>query len=355
MLWAMLRQGGVGNFLYLGLQRLEGRAGCRIRSVSGSVRPTTTPCLGLERRLPAGRARSRAGRRRRTPPRRSHPGRGARRRHESRGADTVRFLMPARRGGAWVATDGGVERVRVAVDGTLAFEEALTFPPGLGPVQPMALVDCGAAGLFVTLRSTRGGQPTDVLMRASSRGWRELRAVASPRRLAAHRVGRHGRAVVGGVCRRRVVRAGVGTDDGDWRLLPRMRELAGRLYGVLSDPDGGFWLATSTGLAHHVPALWRTPRELADFVRPSSTIFEARNGDLLDSARQPAPRAPRRPLAGLPPAARTRRRPDPHRCHRRAEGRAHPARRPPDSGDGFDRARGTFTPVVHPAAGSSRC
>jgi hypothetical protein len=71
-----------------------------------------------------------------------------------------------------------------------------------------------------------------------------------------------------------------GHDDQPWQPLARSRELAGRLHNLLADPDGGFWLATSTGLAHHVPTLWSTPRELASFTRPASTIFQARNGDL---------------------------------------------------------------------------
>ena len=143
---------------------------------------------------------------------------------------------------------------------------------------------------------------------------------------------------------------GVGADDQPWQPLARSRELAGRLHNLLADPDGGFWLATSTGLAHHVPTLWSTPRELASFTRPASTIFEARNGDLFI---QHDNELLRRHDGSL--AARSRCRSGtrsawsaPTRWRRCRTGASCSAagRRPAMF---FDRERGTFTPRRAPA------
>src|SRR6185503_3545994 len=141
---------------------------------------------------------------------------------------------------------------------------------------------------------------------------------------------------------------GVGSDDLGWQPVARSRELSGRLYSMVADPDGGFWLATSTGLAHHVPTLWRTPRELVDFVRPASTIFEARNGDLLIQhdneliyRHAGVWRAFPLPLGREGGLVRT------DAIVELPDGRILFGGRPTPAMF-FDREHGTFTPVVHP-------
>jgi signal transduction histidine kinase/CheY-like chemotaxis protein len=348
VLWAMLRQGGVGNFAYLGLQRLEGRRWVPYplgesvgpSDANTSLSASSRAFLPLERdrvlvvgggRLLDCRVKGGALVAVTVPHR-----------------QTVRFLVPARRGGAWVATDGGIERVHVAADGTLVTEDAASFPADAGPVVPITLVDCGASGLFVTLRGTRGGRPTDMVVRDLEGRWRELRAV--PTREGWQLTGWAGTdgqwwaSFAGDAW----FELGSGTDAGDWRPLPRMRELAGRLHNMLADPDGGFWLATSTGLAHHVPTLWRTPRELVDFVRPASTIFEARNGDLLIQhdneliyRHAGVWRAFPLPLGREGGLVRT------DAIVELPDGRILFGGRPTPAMF-FDREHGTFTPVVHP-------
>jgi hypothetical protein len=59
-------------------------------------------------------------------------------------------------------SDGGIARVRVEAAGTLRTADVRAFPAGLGDVPPTALVDSGAAGVFVTLRVSRGEQPRGV-------------------------------------------------------------------------------------------------------------------------------------------------------------------------------------------------
>jgi signal transduction histidine kinase/CheY-like chemotaxis protein len=348
VLWAMLRQGGVGNFRYLGLQRLEGGRWVPYplgesvgpSDANTSLSASSRAFLPIERdrvlvvgggRLLDCRVKDGALVALTVPQRR-----------------TVRFLVPARRGGAWVATDGGIARVHVAADGSLVIADEAGFPAGAGPMQPITLVDCGAAGLFVTLRGTRGSQSVDVVARDLDGRWRELRSV--PTRDGWQLTGWAGTdgqwwaSFAGDAW----FELGSGTDAGDWRPLPRMRELAGRLHNMLADPDGGFWLATSTGLAHHVPTLWRTPRELVDFVRPASTIFEARNGDLLIQhdtellyRRGDVWRAfplPSRREGGLVRTDGIVELPD---------GRILLGGRPTPAMF-FDRERGTFTSIVHP-------
>jgi signal transduction histidine kinase len=350
MLWAMLRRGGVGNFVYTGVQRLEGRRwvpyplaeslGPGETSISSSSRAFLP--LERDRVLIVGAGhlidcRIRQGALEAQHPK---PGFGA--------AAAVRFLVPARRGGAWVASDGGIERVEMDAGGTLRTVEARTFPASLGGVQPTALVDNGAAGLFVTLRGSRAGQPTDVLVRGVDDGWRELRAV--PARQGWQLTGWAGSdgqwwtSLAGDAW----FELGVGSDDQAWQPMPRSRELAGRLHNLMVDPDGGFWLATSTGLAHHVPTLWSTPGELASFTRPASTIFQARNGDLfiqhdnqLLRRHERRWRAFRLPLEHEIGLVRT------DAMAEMPDGRILLGGRPTPAMF-FDPERGTFSPVVHP-------
>jgi signal transduction histidine kinase/CheY-like chemotaxis protein len=350
MLWSMLRQGGVGNFVYLGVQRLEGRRWVpyplaeQLGPGEPSMSSSSRAFLPVDRdrvlivgggRLLDGRVRNGA----------LDAGPAA---LDGGLSGAARFLMPARRGGAWVATDQGIERVRVDPDGRLRTEDVQPFPAGLGDVQPSALVDSGAAGLFVTVRATRNGQPTDVLIRADGATWRELRAV--PARQGWQLTGWAGTdrqwwTAFGGEA---WFELGLATDDGGWRPVARTRELAGRLHNMMADPDGGFWLATSTGLAHHVPTLWSTPHELAAFTRPSSAMFETRNGDLfiqhdneLLHRRDGVWRAFPLPFGRQGGLART------DGIVEMPDGRILLGGRP-TAAQFFDPVRGTFTAVVHP-------
>ncbi len=45
--------------------------------------------------------------------------------------------------------------------------------------------------------------------------------------------------------------------------IEKFGPLAGSVLDVATEPDGGFWLGTSDGVAHYMPAIWTTP----DFVR----------------------------------------------------------------------------------------
>ena len=238
--------------------------------------------------------------------------------------------------------------MRVDADGTLRTAEVRTFPAGLGDVQPTALVDSGAAGLFVTLRVSRAGQPTDVLIRGVDQAWRELRA--EPARQGWRLTGWAGtdRQWWTSFAGDAWFELGVGSDDAAWQPMARSRELAGRLYNLMADSDGGFWLATSTGLAHHVPTLWSTPRELASFTRPASTIFQARNGDLfiqhdneLLRRHEGHWRAFRLPLGHEGGLVRT------DAMAEMPDGRILLGGRPTPAML-FDRERGTFSPLVHP-------
>jgi signal transduction histidine kinase/CheY-like chemotaxis protein len=350
MLWAMLRQGGVGSFIYLGVQRLEGSrwVAYPLPEQLGPGEPTMSSSSRAF--LPVDRDRVLIVGGGRLLDCRIRNGALVAERTTLDGAarDPARFLVPARRGGAWLGTDGGLVRIRVDASGRLRAEDRLPFPASLAGARPTTLVDSGAGGLFVALEVERGGRPMEVLLRGTDAGWRELRA--EPARdgwQLTGWAGSHGQwwtAFSGDAW----FELGVGTDDGGWRPAPRMRELAGRLHNTLSDPDGGFWLATSTGVAHHVPTLWHTPLELSAYTRPSSTIFEARNGDLLVQhdnellvRHDGRWRAFPLPLGREGGLTRT------DAIAELADGRILVGGRPAQAMF-FDRTRGTFTPVVHP-------
>jgi len=350
VLWAMLRQGGVGNFVYSGVQRLEGRRWVPYRFVDGAVSfespviTSSTAFLPLDRdrvlvagggRLLDCRVKDGALAVEGTSP--GSPARPA-----------ARLLVPAQKGGAWLTTDDGVGRVVAGPGGALTSSDMAAFPAGLGAVTPTALVDGGPAGLFVTVRARRAGIDTDVLLRASAEGWRELFAV--PARAGRQLTGWAGAdgqwwaAIVGD----NWFELGAGTDEAGWRAMPRGRELAGRLLNVLSDPDGGFWLATSTGLAHNVPTLWHTPRELATFTRPSSTIFEARNGDLYIQHDDELLRRHDGRWRAFPfPSGRDGGLVRTEAIVELADGGILVGGRPSEAAI-FDPARGAFTPIHHP-------
>ena len=78
-----------------------------------------------------------------------------------------------------------------------------------------------------------------------------------------------------------------------WRLTARGREavnkrgaLAGVIYDVATEPGGGFWIASSVGAAHYLPAIWRTPDAVAHIDQPVHGIVEDRRGRLWFSATE---------------------------------------------------------------------
>jgi signal transduction histidine kinase/CheY-like chemotaxis protein len=66
----------------------------------------------------------------------------------------------------------------------------------------------------------------------------------------------------------------------------RSDALSGTIYDVLTEPGGGFWLATSEGLAHYSPPIWRTPLEVADLDAPVHSVMEDRQGRLWFAATE---------------------------------------------------------------------
>jgi signal transduction histidine kinase/CheY-like chemotaxis protein len=62
--------------------------------------------------------------------------------------------------------------------------------------------------------------------------------------------------------------------------------LSGTIYDVLTEPGGGFWLATSAGLAHYNSPIWRTPEEVADLDAPVHSVMEDRQGRLWFAATE---------------------------------------------------------------------
>jgi signal transduction histidine kinase/CheY-like chemotaxis protein len=74
--------------------------------------------------------------------------------------------------------------------------------------------------------------------------------------------------------------------DGKRQPVTKSDSLAGTIYDVLTEPCGGFWLATSEGLAHYSPPIWRTPVEVADLDAPVHSILEDRQGRLWFAATE---------------------------------------------------------------------
>ena len=68
--------------------------------------------------------------------------------------------------------------------------------------------------------------------------------------------------------------------------VTRRDSLAGTIYDVLTEPSGSFWLATSDGLAHYSPPIWRTPLEVADLDATVHSIMEDRQGRLWFAATE---------------------------------------------------------------------
>jgi signal transduction histidine kinase/CheY-like chemotaxis protein len=74
--------------------------------------------------------------------------------------------------------------------------------------------------------------------------------------------------------------------DGKHVPVAKSDALSGTTYDVLTEPGGGFWLATSEGLAHYSPPIWRTPAEVADVDAPVHSVMEDRQGRLWFAATE---------------------------------------------------------------------
>ena len=57
--------------------------------------------------------------------------------------------------------------------------------------------------------------------------------------------------------------------NGNWSSIEKYGVLSGTLWEVMTEPNGGFWLGSSEGLAHYAPPVWTT----ADLVQ-----YAIRNG-----------------------------------------------------------------------------
>jgi hypothetical protein len=67
---------------------------------------------------------------------------------------------------------------------------------------------------------------------------------------------------------------------GDWIPVEKFGMLAGSLFEVLMERDGGFWLGTSEGIAHYPAHLWTTPDLVRQLDQPVHAIAEDRKGRL---------------------------------------------------------------------------
>jgi signal transduction histidine kinase/CheY-like chemotaxis protein len=74
--------------------------------------------------------------------------------------------------------------------------------------------------------------------------------------------------------------------DGKRQPATKSDSLSGTIYDVLTEPGGGFWMATSEGLAHYSPPIWRTPVEVADLDAPVHSVMEDRRGRLWFAATE---------------------------------------------------------------------
>jgi len=74
--------------------------------------------------------------------------------------------------------------------------------------------------------------------------------------------------------------------DGDKQAQPREGPLSGIIYDVAVEADGGFWIASSTGVARYHPSLWRTPRAVSKIDQPVHGITEDSRGRLWFAATE---------------------------------------------------------------------
>ncbi len=68
--------------------------------------------------------------------------------------------------------------------------------------------------------------------------------------------------------------------NGRWIQVEKFGMLAGSLFEVVTERDGGFWLGTSEGIAHYPPHVWTTPDLVEQLDQPVHAITEDRNGRL---------------------------------------------------------------------------
>jgi len=68
--------------------------------------------------------------------------------------------------------------------------------------------------------------------------------------------------------------------DGRWIPAEKFGMLAGSLFEVVTERDGGFWLGTSEGIAHYPPHIWTTPDPVVRLDQPVHSITEDRKGRL---------------------------------------------------------------------------
>jgi signal transduction histidine kinase/CheY-like chemotaxis protein/ligand-binding sensor domain-containing protein len=67
---------------------------------------------------------------------------------------------------------------------------------------------------------------------------------------------------------------------GHWIQVEKFGMLAGSLFDVVTERDGGFWLGTSEGIAHYPPHVWTTPDLVQQLDQPVHAITEDRKGRL---------------------------------------------------------------------------
>jgi signal transduction histidine kinase/CheY-like chemotaxis protein/ligand-binding sensor domain-containing protein len=68
--------------------------------------------------------------------------------------------------------------------------------------------------------------------------------------------------------------------DGKWIPVEKYGMLAGSLFEVVPERDGGFWLGTSEGIAHYPPHVWTTADPVKQLDQPVHAIAEDRKGRL---------------------------------------------------------------------------
>ena len=68
--------------------------------------------------------------------------------------------------------------------------------------------------------------------------------------------------------------------DGHWIPVEKYGMLAGSLFEVVPERDGGFWLGTSEGIAHYRPHVWTTADPVKKLDQPVHAIAEDRQGRL---------------------------------------------------------------------------
>jgi signal transduction histidine kinase/CheY-like chemotaxis protein len=68
--------------------------------------------------------------------------------------------------------------------------------------------------------------------------------------------------------------------DGRWIPIQKFGMMAGSLFEVVTERDGGFWLGTSEGIAHYPPHVWTTSALVRQLDQPVQAITEDRKGRL---------------------------------------------------------------------------